>query len=160
MCCCSALNGVNSVTYLKFILIFPNHNTQNPLGIQPRDENKTEHMVEIMHEAHQYVLMVEMVKDYHLPSIGRTVEVVTALAHPIVFAGDQKTAARARGAQKAKVNAVSPSSRPAGLVPIVADWHTKVKLLDVSLHSNSEYLLTIHNGKLSVLNLRIEEPTD
>lgn len=109
-----------------------NTNTQNPLGILPRDENKTEHMVDIMDVLQQYVPMVEMVKDYHVPSIGRTVQVVTALTHPIQFAGDQKTAVRARGAQKAKVNEVSPSRRLAGLVPVVADWHTKVILLNVS----------------------------
>ena len=53
------------------------------------------------------------------------------LAHPILFSGDQKTAARGRGAQKAKMNALSPSARLEGLVPVAADWHTKVKILDV-----------------------------
>jgi len=42
------------------------------------------------------------------------------------------TAERARGAKKAKVNAVSPSEQLAGLIPVAADWHTKVKLLEVS----------------------------
>lgn len=51
----------------------------------------------------------------------------------IQFAGDQKTVAHARGAQLAKVNAATPSGRLMGLVPTVADWHTKVKLLDVSV---------------------------
>ena len=60
-------------------------------------------------------------------------KVVAGSAHMIQFAGDQKTAGRARGAQLAKVNAATPSGRLMGLVPAVADWHTKVKLLDVSV---------------------------
>ena len=61
-----------------------------------------------------------------------------------VYIGDQKTAARARGAQKAKVNALTPSERLIGLIPVVADWHTKVKLLDVSNHVciRTVYLIT------------------
>ena len=66
----------------------------------------------------------------------------TAIAHHILFAGDQKTAARARGAQKAKVHEVSPSSKLVGLIPVVMDWHTKVKLLDVS---NSHFLSLLTN---------------
>ncbi|KAL5486502.1 hypothetical protein EMCRGX_G018990 [Ephydatia muelleri] len=56
----------------------------HPLGIQPRDENKTEDMVGIMKELQKYVPMVETVKNLL-----------------------------------------------AGLIPVVADWHTKVKLLEV-----------------------------
>lgn len=85
-----------------------------------------------MREAHKYIPMVEHEKAIHVPSIDKHVQVVTGRAHLILFAGDQKTAARARGAQLAKVNAATPSTRLAGLVPAVADWHTKVKLLDVS----------------------------
>ena len=85
-----------------------------------------------MTESQQYVPMVEMMKDVYVPSLKRTAKVPTAIAHRILFAGDQKTAARARGAQKAKVHEVSPCSKLLGLIPVVADWHTKVKLLDVS----------------------------
>ena len=89
-------------------------------------------MVDIMIKSQEYVPMVEKTKDVYIPSIDLSVKVVHAVGHPILFAGDQKTAARARGAQKAKVNAVSPTGRLVGFVPAVADWHTKVKLLDVS----------------------------
>ena len=89
-------------------------------------------MIDIMTESQKYVPMIETVKDVHIPSIDQSVKIVTAVGLPLLFAGDQKTAARARGAQKAKVNAVSPSRRLAGLVPVAADWHTKVKLFDVS----------------------------
>ncbi len=70
----------------------------------------------------------------YVPSIATSVPVVTARAH---FAGDQKTAARAREAQKAKVNEASPSGRLVGLVPIATDWHTKVTLLNVSISVNN-----------------------
>ena len=92
-----------------------------------------ENMVDIMDVLQQYVPMMEMVKDYPVPSIDRTVQVVTALTHLLPFAMDQKTVVRARGAQKTKINAAFSSRRLAGLVPAVAaDWHTKVMLLNVS----------------------------
>eukprot|EP00731_Ephydatia_muelleri_P003537 Em0001g3537a len=120
--------------------------TQIPLGIQFKDENKTEDIVEIMAELQQYVpYMVEVLKDVYVPNIDKTVQVVETLSHPIEFAGDQKTAARGRGAQKAKTHESSLSGRLAGLVPVAADWHTKVKLLDViwkffySSHSGGDF---------------------
>ncbi len=89
-------------------------------------------MIDILQELHKYVPMMEHEKDVYVPSIDKSVQVVCGRAHMIQFAGDQKTAARARGAQLAKVNADTPSGRLMGLVPTVADWHTKLKLLDVS----------------------------
>ena len=91
-------------------------------------------MVEIIAELQQYVPMVEVLKDVYVPNIDKTVQVVETLSHSIEFAGDQKTAARGRGAQKAKTHKSSLSGRLAGLVPVAADWHTKVKLLDVRQH--------------------------
>ena len=55
-------------------------------------------MVDILERVHQYVPMVEMMKEVHIPSLNKAVQVPTALSHPIQFSGDQKTAARARGA--------------------------------------------------------------
>ena len=78
-----------------------------------------------MAELQQYVpYMVEVLKDVYVPNIDKTVQVVETLSHPIEFAGDQKTAARGRGAQKAKTHESSLSGRLAGLVPVAADWHT------------------------------------
>ena len=84
--------------------------------------------MDIIAESQKYVPMIETAKDVHIPSIESLLLVF--LSH--LLHGDQKTATRARGAQKAKVNAVSPSRRLVGLVPVAADWHTKVKLLGVS----------------------------
>ena len=58
---------------------------QHPLGIQTKDENKTDHMVEIMKESQKYVPMVEMTEDVHIASVNRTVKVACALTHPIPF---------------------------------------------------------------------------
>ena len=88
-------------------------------------------MVAIMAHLHQYAPMVESVEEVHVTSIDKTVQVTSACARPILVGGDQLTAARARGAQKAKVNALTPRSRLEGLVPMVEDWHTKVTLLTV-----------------------------
>ena len=52
-----------------------------------------------------------------------------------IFGRDQLTYSRTRGAQKARVNSLSPLARLDGLVPCCEDWHTKVNLLGVS----SEY---------------------
>ncbi len=89
-------------------------------------------MVDILERVHQYVPMVEMMKEVHIPSLNKAVQVPTALSHPIQFSGDQKTAARARGAQNARMNSTLPSDRLVGIIPVAVDWHTKVKVVDVS----------------------------
>ena len=48
---------------------------------------------------------------------------------------NQKTVVKRRGAQKARANSTLStlaSDRLVGILPVVADWHTKVKVLDVS----------------------------
>lgn len=53
--------------------------------------------------------------------------------HKILIAGDELTAARARGAKKHMANALTPMERLEGLVPTNADWHSKAALLGVSM---------------------------
>jgi len=65
-------------------------------------------------------------------SIGENIEVPHAAFQKIFFGGDQHTVARARGAQKVRVNSVSPQARLEGLIPCAEDWHTKLNLLGVS----------------------------
>ena len=106
------------------------------LGFNP--EMKIKQKIWLSKEMQEYVPMVETVENVYVPSLNRTVQVTKTRAHLIEFAGDQKTAARGRGAQRAKVCAVSHTNRLAGLVPVVADWHTKVKLLEVMIiHHNA-----------------------
>ena len=52
--------------------------------------------------------------------------------HSILVGGDQLTAARARGAIKHMMNALTPAARLEGLILVTEDWHTKVALLGVS----------------------------
>ena len=63
--------------------------------------------------------MVESVEEVHVTSIDKTVQVTSARVCPIFFGSDQLTAARARRAQKVKLNALTSTSRLEGLVPVV-----------------------------------------
>ena len=52
---------------------------------------------------------------------------------PILFGGDQLTAARARGCQRHRVNSETATNRLQGLIPVSEDWHASVVLLGVSM---------------------------
>lgn len=103
------------------------------MSIIPKNENKGDEMVDIMNTIHQYVPMIETSQKVHVPSLNESVKVWKARSFPIILHGDFLTASRARGAQKAKINSDSPSSRSEGLVPVAADWHTKLKTLGVRI---------------------------
>ena len=60
------------------------------------------------------------IKDCFISEIGKTVLVPGAFLHPVLI-GDQLTAARRRGAKKAKVHADSPTSRLEGLILVAED---------------------------------------
>ena len=81
-----------------------------PLGSLPQNENKGDEVVEIMSNLHQYVPTVKYVEDCFIPSTGVTAQVSKASLHSMIIGGDQLTAARARGAKKAKLNVDSPIS--------------------------------------------------
>ena len=85
-----------------------------------------------MAHMHQYIPVVENTEEVSIPSLSESVCVPKAQCFPVFISGDQLTAARARGAKKAKINSDSPSSRLEGLVPATTDWHTKQALLGVS----------------------------
>ena len=103
------------------------------MSIIPKNENKGDEMVDIMDTIHLYVPMIETSQEILVPSLNKSVEVQKARSFPVCLHGDYLTAARARGAQKAKINSESPSSRLEGLVPVAADWHTKLKALSVRI---------------------------
>lgn len=107
---------------------------QVPLGIIPKNENKLDEMVEIMSQLHQYVPAKEYNKEVFVEGacgVGTSVNVQDAVLHPLLFGGDQLTAARARGAKRIKMNGISPMTRLEGLIPCAEDWHAKVNLLEV-----------------------------
>ena len=105
---------------------------QVPLGILPFNENKNEEMIQILSHLHQYVPVMEYDEDLFVPSINEEVTVPKALFSPVLLGGDQLTAARARGAKKAKVSANIPLKRLEGIVPVAEDWHTKMNFMAVS----------------------------
>lgn len=97
-----------------------------------KNENKSDDMVDIMKHMHQYVPYDEYEEEQMVEGIAETVTVTKASAYPILFGGDQLTAARARSARKAKVNSVVPAKRFHGLIPVAEDWHTRMNYLGVS----------------------------
>lgn len=113
------------------------------MGIIPKNETKSDEMVDIMAHMHQYVPIIESFEDVYVPSLNEKVEFHRARSFPIIIAGDQLTAARARGAKKAKVNSDSPTSRFEGLIPAATDWHTKQALLGVGFDSNHNLVFIV-----------------
>ena len=51
----------------------------------------------------------------------------------VLLGGDQLTAARIRGAQRARSNCLTTTSRLEGVEATSADFHVKLNLLDASL---------------------------
>ena len=88
-----------------------------------------EGMIEIMRILHGYVPTKRCDRTYIYE--GREITIPKAIVHAILLGGDQLTAARARGAKKAKVNSVDPELRFEGLIPVAEDWHTRLNLLCV-----------------------------
>ena len=64
---------------------------------------------------------------------------------PILFGGDQLTAARARGAKKAKFNSYCSVTQLDGLIPCAEDWHTKMNFLGVSSGTCNSYCIIIYS---------------
>ena len=87
-------------------------------------------MVKVMSHVHQCVPVVEYEQEVNVGD-GRTISQPMSMVHPVLFGGDQLTAARIRGAQEAKCNSVTASKRFDGLIPVIEDWHTKVIILEV-----------------------------
>lgn len=102
-----------------------------PLGIILKNENKSDEMVHIMEQLHSYVPAKRYVEDVHCKDSEEAVQIPKAVIHPILFGGDQLTAARARGAKSAKVNSYDTFKRLDGLIPIAEDWHTKLNFLGI-----------------------------
>lgn len=89
-------------------------------------------MVDIMSHLHQYVPVVQYTEKVHVPDREEEAQVSKATMQKILVGGDQLTAARARGAIKAKVNSLSPVTRLTGIIPCAEDWHVKLNFLAVS----------------------------
>lgn len=88
-------------------------------------------MVEILAHLQKYVPHKKTTNLVYVPSTEDVVITESAKYQPVLFGGDQLTAARARGAITAMVNHPTPENRLEGIVPVVEDWHVLVVLLEV-----------------------------
>lgn len=133
-----------SLRTLNFIII------KVPLGVILKNENKTNEMVEIMTRVHQYVPTREYEQPFTIEGTSEIITIPNAQMHPILFGGDQLTAARARGAKKAKINSIDPTLRLDGLVlvPVAEDWHTRLNFIGVCMTNK------VHIGSLTISNYR------
>ena len=91
-------------------------------------------MIEILTHLHQYIPIIEYASEVFIPSLNQSVNIMMEQVHPILFGGDQLTAARARGVKTAMSNGCSAVKRLQGLVPVIEDWHAQVVLLEVGTH--------------------------
>ena len=78
-------------------------------------------MIKILTHIHQYVPVVEYETEVDIPNSNTKQSVRSVVAHPILFGGDQLTAAHVRGAQDAKCNSASADKRFDGIVPVIED---------------------------------------
>ena len=95
-------------------------------------ENKLDEMCCIMESLQRYVPQMKDTSSLPLPN-GETLTMDTTRFSPILFGGDQLTAARARGARNLRLNHDDPIDRFEGVIPVVEDWHARVHLLEVSI---------------------------
>ena len=100
------------------------YTSQVPLGVILKNENKKSEMIDIMEELQQYVPARKIAET---EDGGMEHEVV----HPILFGGDQLTAARARGSSELRINSDTPKGRLEALTPVAEDWHTTMTFLVV-----------------------------
>ena len=85
-------------------------------------------MVDIMHHLHQYVPCIKHLEEKVI-STGEKVVLTKESRHRILFGGDQRTAARARSAIRAKANSETPSKRLEGLIHRVLKTGTRRPIL-------------------------------
>lgn len=97
------------------------------------NENKCDEMKEIAQHHHQLIPIKEYSEEFTVRSTGITVKIPKARIHPVLFGGDQLTAAMLRSARQAKVHEDSPGTRLEGLVPMAEDWHTKMNTMGVGI---------------------------
>ena len=121
-------NNILLVTCVPFII---NYNLQVPLGVLFHSEQYNDDMKEILKEVYKYIPSTTRVGD----GGSGTGDSSQVSSFPTLFAGDQLTTERARTVTNVLSNSDSPSSRLEGLIPVTADWHTKMCLYKVCVIS-------------------------
>lgn len=87
-------------------------------------------MGKILENYMSLVPTLESVQQVVLPN-GCEIEVDNTQFHPILFGGDQLTAARIRGTKTLRDTQDKPVERFEGILPIVEDWHARMTMLKV-----------------------------
>ena len=95
------------------------------------NENKTDEMVSILTQLHQYVPKRSEESAVYVESTGDTEVVLVESLFPLLVGGDQLTSERIRGAQSVRKNSTTPTGRLQGIVPVSEDWHAKACFLQV-----------------------------
>ena len=96
----------------------------------------TENMIEIMKELHKYVpkAVAAANQEGDRPGVSGLQGDQPGVSglQQMCFGGDQLTVARAQKGITVRANSQDPSSALRGLVPVAADWHSKVNFTSVS----------------------------
>lgn len=100
---------------------------QVPLGVQLRNENKLDEMVEIIDVLHKYVPFNRSSEAFETIGHSCSQEVINIdLWHfkHIMLGGDQLTSDRVCGSHRARCNSDSARHRLEEIIPVIEDWHT------------------------------------
>lgn len=87
-------------------------------------------MCAIMDSLHKYIPSVP-VKESVDQASGAAYEMDECMVYPILFGGDQLTAARIRGAILIRDDHDTNDEKLNGFLPVVEDWHCRMTLLKV-----------------------------
>ena len=105
---------------------------QVPLGIVMKNENKTDEMVQILSQLHQYVPMKREKMAMHVPCTGDIEEVYSESLHHLLVSGDQLTAERVRGAQSLRRNSTTAAGCLNGFLPVSKEKSASCKYVNRS----------------------------
>lgn len=105
------------------------------MGILPKSEMSHEDMISILEHLHQYVPTESSTERFKFPQSDETMDISIDRFHHVLFGGDLLTAKRARVGQRIRGNSERGKHRLEGLLPIAEDWHAKLCLLTVSVHT-------------------------
>ena len=105
---------------------------QLPLGVQLKNEMYLTDMCSVLDSFNAYVPMEESTKCIEVAGDLYFYD-DTKLVQLLLF-GDQLTVARARSASKLRDTQTEAKDTLQGFVPVIADWHTRICLLEASTH--------------------------
>jgi len=105
-----------------------------PLGVILKNENKLKEMAEILDDLGKYVPINRSTEIVDIN--GKSLNVDKSVFSRRLLFGDQLTVARVRGASVLRSTHITPDDSLNGFVPVVADWHSRLCLVTVSIVYN------------------------